>query len=707
MSNLKISNKNAITSLSSHSPTSNPLSNLFKNHVNSSLKTEHSFSSYRHVFQTSQELKEQFANFLNTIFYQLDEKKVFALMNDILQDETKTDEAIYQELSQKIDLAKKPLSFFSMLKALHVVQNGMGKQVSHQIGTFSKPAFQNYVEIYNRRYCNPIEKNAGLSFQKTAAICDQLAIGFKDRIEAGSIVYPYQTLIPLNDPSCKDPALEVSKTYRPLGDEIEPESVDLISCLGGLHHVPEDRLEPFIQSMSNKLKPGAVCLLREHDASQEDVRAIASVVHSFVNAVDKLPWEKESAEIRNFQPESYWVTLMEKHGFSRIDKSSLILQDDPTRNAMTAFVKKPKTAQEVETAASYLKDFIRSNIGSYAGWIEWGNVRFSKQYAEFIQDHHSYAFDSIGHVLQHWTHLYYTIKKSLSEPDRKLNEVFLSDNTAMNLFIVLGTSAQLGFAALTNLPAICLAKWRHGDKWREVTNLSTVERFEAEFQKDYSASIDYVPFFKYPYFKTIQSLWETTLTSKEPIVTKLQNTLGAISLTLPLGVQGLFSHFINSVYYDPNDSSDAVAVHVLIDDPLDELDSVIEKWEKAKLNTVYQNQKPYENCVMKLIYSAEGKKLVSLPFYKPFTEIAKLFSQSKAIQFQKIAGNEKVTLDLLLTDHEATPLFPGAELVYEMKRLQDPEKKRYATFEVEVDRLCSFCRDPKVEGHLEYIHAHR
>jgi hypothetical protein len=41
-------------------------------------------------------------------------------------------------------------------------------------------------------------------------------------------------------------------------------------------------------------------------------------------------------------------------------------------------------------------------LGTRATWIEWGNVRFSKQYAHYIQDHHAYAFDFIGHMRQHW-----------------------------------------------------------------------------------------------------------------------------------------------------------------------------------------------------------------------------------------------------------------------------------------------------------------
>ncbi len=58
-------------------------------------------SSFRAVFG-SQDSRDQFAHFLNTIFYQLDDQKVFAKMGEILADQDKTDEQIYTELVEQI-----------------------------------------------------------------------------------------------------------------------------------------------------------------------------------------------------------------------------------------------------------------------------------------------------------------------------------------------------------------------------------------------------------------------------------------------------------------------------------------------------------------------------------------------------------------------------------------------------------------------------
>lgn len=668
----------------------------FKEHA--SISTLPVNSLYRKVFQGTPEMQTQFADFLRTIFYQLDEEKVFALMKDILKDPQKTDATIYEELVTRIGETKKPFSILSMMKALFVVRKGMGVQVASHLEGLEKSSFKNYMEVLNRRYCSSIQKEAGLCFQKTVALCDTVAFGIKDRIEVGSFIYPYQKSLELNDSDCQNPAIEVEKTYKPIGNEIEDKSLDMIALLGGLHHTPEDRMEPFLQSMHKKLKPGSVILLRDHDAGSDEVKAIASVVHSFVNAVDGVFLKQEEAEIRNFQPESYWQNLMERNGFTRIDKQGLILPEDPTQNAMMAFVKAPKRADEVEEAACYQENYLRSKVGSYATWIEWGNVRFSKQYAEFIQTNHAKDFDFTGHIYQHWTHFYHFIKKSLEVPGVDLKDLIFSDKMAMNLMILLGTTAQLGVSALANFPSSCLSKWIYGEKEIQVSNLSTLERFEAKFQDHYSKFIDNDPFYKYPYFQTIKNLWSAVLTSDDSFFTKMSDIVGAVGSTVVLGAQGLLSAFINNMYYSPDSSSDLEKIHVLLDDPMNQIEQAVEEWNLWKMG-----EKAYDRCEVKAIYQADGRKLLSVPFYKPFTKFAETVAKYSDIKLLKVGGQDKVTLDICLTQLEDNPTLQGAELVYQMDRLQDPMKRRYATYEVAIVKLQEFCK--KTKDHIEYIHV--
>ncbi|HEV8050882.1 MAG TPA: methyltransferase domain-containing protein [Parachlamydiaceae bacterium] len=372
--------------------------------------TNPSTSDFRRVFQTSDQLKVKFAHFLNTIFYQLDEKKVFDLMEKLLEDPSKSDEEVYNELRTQINSTKKAFPVLSKLWSLHVLKKGMGQQAGALLKGFRKEKFQDYMEVYDRRYLNTIR--AALKFPlkgNSVAVCNSPEVGLADRIQAGAFFssYPYKQFEPLNDPDCTDPFLFTEKTYRPISDRVADNSSDIIAILGGLHHIPPSRVDGFVDSLHRKLKAGGVILLRDHNVSdpkdadslaKEDLRAIAAIVHTFVNAENGVEWKVEKNEIREFKSVEDCTRLMENHGFKRISEKELVLKDDPTENAMFAFVKAPTSLEELKAAISYRNDCTRPKEGTMATWIEWGNVRFSKQYAEYIQNHHASAFDSVGHL---------------------------------------------------------------------------------------------------------------------------------------------------------------------------------------------------------------------------------------------------------------------------------------------------------------------
>src|SRR5262249_61590385 len=162
--------------------------------------------------------------------------------------------------------------------------------------------------------------------------------------------------------------------------------------------------------------------------------AIASVVHSFVNAAEGQPTSVEKAEIREFKSGAEWTNIMEKQGFYRVSNQALVLKDDPTQNAMMIFAKKPQTKNDLEQIMNARKDCNRPKEGSRYTWIEWGNVNFSKEYANFVQNHHSYAFNYIGYLRQHWKHFFYFVKESFQDEDVTFCHSLFNDGMAMNLF---------------------------------------------------------------------------------------------------------------------------------------------------------------------------------------------------------------------------------------------------------------------------------
>jgi SAM-dependent methyltransferase len=665
-----------------------------------------SLSDFRRVFQTSDQMKAKFAKFLTTIFYQLDEKKVFALMEKLLADPEKSDEQVYRELLAQIGSVKKSVPILSKLWSLYVLKSGMAKQAAQLMKQFRKERFHDYMEIYDRRYANNLRSTAGLPLDgKVIGVSNSSEVGIADRIQASALLskYPYTQHEPLNDPGCKDPFMHPEMSYKPLPENIKDNSIDLIGCLGGLHHTPPERMEAFADSMHKKLRPGGVILMRDHNIDQaeglsaQDVKAIAAVVHSFVNAADGVECEVEQKEVREFKSVSDWTKLMEKHGFKRISNEQLVLKDDPTENAMFAFIKAPTNLEELRQATAYRSDCQRPKIGTWATWIEWANVRFSKQYAEYIQDHHAYAFDHVGHLRQHRQHFFQFVKEARKSPDVRLDELLFSDNMAMNLFILSAAAFQCCSGALASFPAASLARMKHGDAWRNAVNLTDLEKFEARYQKEYSDFIDHTPFYMYDYLGKMREMFKVVAGSQESVGTKIASTLSAAVSSLGFIGQAMVCTPIRS-FYTAEANLEPDTIKILIKDPKNELETVMAQWEKEK-DPQHDSQKK-----ISVIYETpDGHKLVSLPRYRPFTKICGYLSDTEQLQLLEIGSQKEISVDLLLKKDQADHLVEGARKVYEMEKLQDAEKRRYATYQTHVSALKQFERTVGKDS-IEYIH---
>lgn len=656
-------------------------------------------SIFRRIFRSTSEMKQEFVKFLTTIFYTLDETKVLAEMDRLLADPNKTDEQVYKELQQNIGSLQKKFPFFYKLFSLFVLKKGMGRQAAELTQGFRKEKFHDYMEIYDRRYMNTIRGATGMPLNgKTIAVCNAPDVGFRERLEAGSLLYPYNTYVPLNDRDCVDPLKTPEKTHKPIApNEVADNSIDMIACLGGLHHIPADRMSPLVQSMHRTLRPGGLMLMREHDAATEDIKTIAAGVHTFVN-VNEEPWEVESKEIRDFRSMAEWTQFMEAHGFTRITPKALILKDDPTANAMTAFVKTPKTIDELKQAMSYRNDCLRPKDGTRATWIEWGNVRFSKQYAEFVQDHHDYAFDYIGHLRQHWKHFYYYVKESLHDKDVKLKDLIFSDNMAMNLFILTIASIQCSISAIVNTPSRLIARWKHGENWRQVANLTDLEKFHAQVELEYSNYIDHTPFYMFDYISKIKEMWNVVLNSKESLGIKAGSVLSAAMSSVTFLFKAAISAPIRAIYTsEANLEPDTIKM--VVRDPNNTIDTIIGRWEKEKDSKYNKNQK------IEVIYAtSDGVKLISVPRYRPFTKICGYIAEDPSLDIVEIGSQKEISVDVLLRGNQAAQKIEGARVVYEMENLQNP-LERYVTYQVNVSALKSFQNAVNLYGqNIEYIH---
>src|SRR3990167_816967 len=633
-------------------------------------------SAYRTVFE-SLELRGEFVKFLKTIFYQLDEQKVLKKMDQILKDPNLSDQMIYQQIVANIDEMRKwSPSILHQVKALRVLQKGMGNQAQELLACFRGETFHNYLEIYFRRYFHTIRKTAGLALNGTiAAACDTPYQGsIKERLEAGSLFssYPYHTHIPLNDEDCIHPEREPEKTHKPLGDEIPSKSIDLIACLGGLHHIPENRTDAFVNSLARKLKPGGVLLLRDHNVTNPGLRAIASVVHSFVNATAGVHWEIEQNEVRNFQSQEYWANLLKTHHLIPASPKHLVLNCDPTQNGMTAFIKEPTNLQELKNSARYRKDSVREADGTNATWLEWGNVRYAKDYAKFVQTKHWYAFPFLVYAKQHQKYFQSYLLHSWKEG------TLTSTNVVANLSIFASASFWCLAGFTHSLPYRTIAWLKHGVNWRLATDLTTVEKYEAKIAAEYAEFIDTTLAFQFPYCSKMIGLWRAVWNSEENFAIKCLNSLRALLSTFSLlslaTGYAVGKAFAGGEDYIQND------VSILLHDT------------------------HHRFMIGRTIYETpNGHKLILVPRYRLFTQICKQLASAADIQLLEIGCQSKITVDVKYKEYEDTLLPNDAKLLYEIGQVQDPDRGRLATYEVAIERLQAFERIVGT-NRIEYVH---
>jgi hypothetical protein len=644
--------------------------------------------------------------FLKTIFYQLDETKVLKFMDAQLQDPRKSDRTLYRELVENMGSLKKWMAPLYELFSLRVLKQGMGRQAAELLKPFLPARFHNYLEIYDRRYCDVIRKHAKAPLDgQVSAASNSADVKLVDRIQAGALFsrYPYATHVPLNDAGCADPFLQPERTHRPIGRQVPDRSVDLIGCLGGLHHIPPKRVDPFVASLSRKLKAGGVILMRDHNVAERsgpaklrarDLAAIVSLVHTFVNAANGVSEKVERREVREFKSLRSWTQVMNRHGFAPVSKKHLVLKDDPTENGMMAFVKLPQNGKELRQAIEYRNDCTRSPEGTYATWMEWGNVRSSKQFAAFIQNHHAYAFDYLGHIGQHWTHFIHYIQETRAR-GISIRDMVFCDNFAMNLFILFSATIQYGIGSITNLPAQLVAKWKYGAQWREVAHLTPLEKYAAQVENEYSTFIDHTPFYMFDNMKTIKGLWGVVVHSPEGFFSKISSVASAVLWSVSLLAQSAVSAPVRAVY-TAEMNREPETVKLLIKDPKRELNRLSARWEREK-DPVHEKQMKIEE----IMRTPDGYALVSVPRYRPFTRICSYLTRTSDLELLEVGSQKTISVDVRLTGK--TPKIKGCRVAYETECLQDPQGRRIVTYVMDVSKLKEFQQKIGIKK-IDYIH---
>lgn len=294
-------------------------------------------------------------------------------------------------------------------------------EVSSQIvdAMENTPSVNGYMEIgYPGRFQKSLKRPLNIG-GRTYAMTD--AKRFTDYLQTG-FPRPYKQHVCLNE-------------YDPIPEKKVPSgSLDLITCLIGLHHVPQEKLDPFVASLARTLRRGGSFVLRDHDVTTPELDDLVHTVHSVFNAATGENETTEREEVRNFKPLTYWTALLKRHGFEKVS-DGYVREGDPTLNSIIRFVKRETEVEKEELQVSALTEGVsgyeRSQLRTYLNTPEWHIVDISKEYSDSLEHTPFYNFPYFKHIKGYWKVFRKSWKVGVKE--KGVKKVLFSPETTMNI----------------------------------------------------------------------------------------------------------------------------------------------------------------------------------------------------------------------------------------------------------------------------------
>lgn len=302
------------------------------------LTPNHAINHFKEIMK-SEDMKKQFAGFLEVVLQRVDTKPFYDLLEDIMQ-YNDTHEEIYTELCKRLpEIAPGMLgSLPRILGSLSAIKSDLGAQ-AHDLLRDDIKTIDGLVEIgYPGRFVAGFKQHYQVTGQVVAvyeapSITDYIQTGFPRA---------YDKFQPLN---------YAAPDLSGLADN----SADVITCYVGLHHFPQDKLDAFLRDLRRVLRPNGHFILVDHDVTDEASMSMAHMAHMIFNAVNGESVENEMNELRNFQPMTYWQEQLQKHDLvsdTLEPRAPMIRDGDPSRNQMVCFKNnKPVPVLEAVTAS--------------------------------------------------------------------------------------------------------------------------------------------------------------------------------------------------------------------------------------------------------------------------------------------------------------------------------------------------------------------
>lgn len=282
-------------------------------------QTSHS-SLFHRVYQDVRQA-DNFYQFLQNIFNVVPHDELHTLILSSVANHD-NDEAIYRDIQSRLASITPPLAPLTYaLPSLWAQKREIAAETKTLLGP-EKP-LDGYVEIGSPgRYVKALQSQNIICGSVT--LINDRCPGYSppDLVERGQLA-PIGNWIALDD-------------YAPI--KIAESSVSLVSAYIGLHHMAPEKLDAFLGSIFNALRPGGYFIVRDHDVCDQATHDFVALAHATFNAVLGEPWSVNAYELRLFVPVAEWVKRIETAGFAVVGEP-LFQNGDPTRNALLLFKK--------------------------------------------------------------------------------------------------------------------------------------------------------------------------------------------------------------------------------------------------------------------------------------------------------------------------------------------------------------------------------
>ena len=471
--------------------------------------------NYYQQVEAQPELKTGLSAFLTHIFNLLPAQPLSSLIGTITL-QSKDDQETYHRLIKALPSVAgyqvKPTThshpFTYRTKLFYRSFQSLTQQVdemTHQTKQFVKTkSIQGYLEIgTSGRYVKSLKKALNISGPIFIMPPPQTSFALFERKSLFSV----GKTIPL--------------TYQPIRTtSIPDESLDLVTCYIGLHHVPSDLLDDFIASLHRILRKGGNLIIRDHDGTEE-LKPLLHVVHSVYNAVTGVSMRNEQAEIRNFQPLQFWIDTITAHGFS-VSSTQLLQKNDPTQNTLVCFTKQASSQNE-DDVIQLKKEFLprekepyeRELVATYLTPIECRSVDELQNLSSFLNHTPWYQYPYLKSIGSFWKHT-----AANTQAARRLcgtQQAFFSSAAITNFFIgsvMTGLYAQLSLLSvgprlMYSLPGNADALTIKAIVYGPSEKLLTFEPSKTKIIKRYKTGITLIELPRYlPFTELIQKLAE-------------------------------------------------------------------------------------------------------------------------------------------------------------------------------------------------------